>query len=57
MQSAPDGMAPPVFSRTRKQVIEAGRLEEPERLGHITYYRLDPQRMGENVVIPLGRAT
>jgi hypothetical protein len=51
------GMAPPVFSRTRKQVIEAGWLEETERLGHIKYYRLDPKRMGENVVIPLRRAT
>lgn len=51
------GMAPPVFSRTRKQVIEAGWLEETERIGHIKYYRLDPKRMGENVVVPLRRAT
>ncbi|MEU8936270.1 replication initiation protein, RepL2 [Streptomyces sp. NPDC048409] len=51
------GMAPPVFSRTRKQVIEAGWLEETERLGHIRYYRLDPRRMGEKIVIPLRRAT
>ncbi|MEV0244923.1 replication initiation protein, RepL2 [Streptomyces sp. NPDC050674] len=51
------GMAAPVFSRTRKQVIEAGWLEETERLGHIRYYRLDPKRMGENVVVPLRRAT
>ncbi|MEV6808953.1 replication initiation protein, RepL2 [Streptomyces sp. NPDC017405] len=51
------GMAPPVFSRTRKQVIEAGWLEETERIGHIRYYRLDPKRMGENVVVPLRRAT
>ncbi|CAL9327137.1 hypothetical protein SUDANB180_07619 (plasmid) [Streptomyces sp. enrichment culture] len=51
------GMAAPVFSRTRKQVIEAGWLEETERIGHIRYYRLDPKRMGENVVIPLRRAT
>jgi hypothetical protein len=51
------GMAPPVFSRTRKQVIEAGWLEETERIGHIKYYRLDPRRMGENVVVPLRRAT
>lgn len=51
------GMAPPVFSRTRKQVIEAGWLEETERIGHIKYYRVDPKRMGENVVVPLRRAT
>ncbi|MGJ5756551.1 cyclic nucleotide-binding domain-containing protein [Streptomyces puniciscabiei] len=51
------GMAPPVFSRTRKQVIEAGWLEETERIGHIKYYRLDPKRLGENVVVPLRRAT
>lgn len=51
------GMAPPVFSRTRKQVIEAGWLEETERIGHIKYYRLDPKRMGQNVVVPLRRAT
>ncbi|MGW1374473.1 replication initiation protein, RepL2 [Streptomyces sp. NPDC002446] len=51
------GMAPTVFSRTRKQVIEAGWLEETEKIGHIKYYRLDPKRMGENVVIPLRRAT
>ncbi|MER6075396.1 replication initiation protein, RepL2 [Streptomyces sp. NPDC001817] len=51
------GMAPPVFSRTRKQVIEAGWLEETERIGHIKYYRLDPKRMGENVVVRLRRAT
>ncbi|MFE7077061.1 replication initiation protein, RepL2 [Streptomyces sp. NPDC057620] len=51
------GMAPTVFSRTRKQVIEAGWLEETERIGHIKYYRLDPKRLGENVVIPLRRAT
>lgn len=51
------GMAPPVFSRTRKQVIEAGWLEETERIGHIKYYRLDPHRLDENVVVPLRHAT
>ncbi|MFJ4894995.1 replication initiation protein, RepL2 [Streptomyces sp. NPDC088788] len=51
------GMAPPVFSRTRKQVIEAGWLEQTEKLGHIKYFRLDPRRLGENVVVPLRRAT
>ncbi|MFF3503312.1 replication initiation protein, RepL2 [Streptomyces sp. NPDC003247] len=51
------GMAPTVFSRTRKQVIEAGWLQETERIGHIKYYRLDPRRLGENIVVPLRRAT
>lgn len=51
------GMAPPVFSRTRKQVIEAGWLEETGKIGHIKYYRIDPRRMGANVVVPLRRAT
>ncbi|KPI01766.1 hypothetical protein [Streptomyces mirabilis] len=51
------GMAPPVFSRTRKQVIEVGWLEETEKIGHIRYYRLVPKRLGEHVVVPLRRAT
>ncbi|MER5601978.1 replication initiation protein, RepL2 [Streptomyces sp. NPDC002265] len=51
------GMAAPVFSRTRKQVIEAGWLEETERIGHIKYYRLEPKRLGQSVVVPLRRAT
>jgi hypothetical protein len=51
------GMAPPVFSRTRKQVIEAGWLQETEKIAHIRYYRLDPKRLGERVVVPLRRAT
>ncbi|MFF4935314.1 replication initiation protein, RepL2 [Streptomyces griseofuscus] len=45
------------MARTRKQVIEAGWLEETERIGLIRYYRLDPKRMGDHVVIPLRRAT
>lgn len=51
------GMAAPVFSRTRKQVIEAGWLEETERIGHIKYYRLEPKHLGQSVVVPLRRAT
>jgi hypothetical protein len=51
------GMSAPVFSRTRKQVIEAGWLEESDRLAHIRYYRLSPKALGENVVVPLRRAT
>ncbi|MFF5499830.1 replication initiation protein, RepL2 [Streptomyces aquilus] len=51
------GMAPPVFSRTRKQVIALGWLEETEKIGHIKYYRITPGRLGERVVVPLRRAT
>ncbi|WP_217249311.1 replication initiation protein, RepL2 [Streptomyces sp. AC602_WCS936] len=51
------GMSPPVFSRTRKQVIEAGWLEETGKIGHIKYYRVDPKQLGENVVVQLRRAT
>nr|WTA00827.1 replication initiation protein, RepL2 [Streptomyces sp. NBC_00857] len=51
------GMAPTVFSRTRRQVVEAGWLEESERLAHISYYRLSAKTTGEDVVVPLRRAT
>ncbi|MGW2609456.1 replication initiation protein, RepL2 [Streptomyces mirabilis] len=51
------GLSPPVFSRTRRQVIEAGWLEESERLAHIRYYRLSPKATGESVVVELRRAT
>ncbi|MEU9314999.1 replication initiation protein, RepL2 [Streptomyces sp. NPDC048295] len=45
------GMSPTVFSRTRRQVIEAGRL------AHISNYRLSAKSAGEDVVVPLRRAT
>ncbi|MFF3959447.1 replication initiation protein, RepL2 [Streptomyces sp. NPDC001890] len=51
------GMSPTVFSRTRRQVIEAGWLEESDRLAHISYYRLSVKSTGEDVVVPLRRAT
>ncbi|WP_373308790.1 replication initiation protein, RepL2 [Streptomyces minutiscleroticus] len=51
------GMSPSVFSRTRRQVVEAGWLEESDRLAHIKYYRLSPKATGENVVVELRRAT
>jgi DNA-binding transcriptional regulator PaaX len=51
------GMSPTVFSRTRRQVVEAGWLEESERLAHISYYRLSEKSTGEDVVVPLRRAT
>ncbi|GHB57725.1 hypothetical protein GCM10010377_55970 [Streptomyces viridiviolaceus] len=43
--------------RTRRQVVEAGWLEESERLAHISYYRLSAKSTGEDVVVPLRRAT
>jgi hypothetical protein len=51
------GMSPTVFSRTRRQVVEAGWLEESERLAHISYYRLSAKCTGQDVVVPLRRAT
>jgi DNA-binding MarR family transcriptional regulator len=51
------GLSPTVFSRTRRQVVEAGWLEESERLAHISYYRLSAKCTGEDVVVPLRRAT
>lgn len=51
------GLSPTVFSRTRRQAVEAGWLEESERLAHISYYRLSPKATGENVVVPLRQAT
>jgi DNA-binding MarR family transcriptional regulator len=50
------GLAPPVFSRLRKQLIEDGWLEESGRPhGRIHYYRLAPKATGEQVVVPLRR--
>lgn len=37
------GMTPPVFSRTRKELVKLGWLEETGRIGQIKLYRLDPQ--------------
>jgi hypothetical protein len=51
------GMSPTVFSRTRRQVVEAGWLEESERLAHISYYRLSQKSTGEQVVVSLRQAT
>lgn len=51
------GMSPTVFSRTWREVVEAGWLEESERLAHISFYRLSVQGTGEGAVVPLRRAT
>lgn len=37
------GMTPPVFSRTRKELCEAGWLEETGKFGRVKLYRLSPQ--------------
>jgi DNA-binding transcriptional regulator PaaX len=50
------GMSPTVFSRTRRQVVEAGWLEESERLAHISYYRLSEKSTGEDVAHDRRRA-
>lgn len=50
------GMSPTVFSRTRRQVVEAGRLEDSDRLAHISHCRLSAKCTGEDVVILLWRA-
>lgn len=49
-------MSESVFSRTRRQLIDLGWLEESERLGRIRYYRLSPQMVGKPVVIRLPTA-
>lgn len=51
------GMSPTVFSRTRRQVIDAGWLEESDRLAHIRYYRLTPKATGQKTVVTLRQAT
>lgn len=40
------GMSPTVFSRTRRQVVEAGWLEESERLAHILPAQREVHRRG-----------
>jgi hypothetical protein len=49
---------PTVFSRLRRGLIKEGWLEESgPALGNIRYYRLSEKSTGEQVVIPLRRAT
>jgi DNA-binding MarR family transcriptional regulator len=48
-------LSPTVFSRTRKHLVEAGWLEECDRLGHIHYYRLTDKATGKEVVVHLRR--
>ncbi|MER7983349.1 replication initiation protein, RepL2 [Streptomyces sp. NPDC095817] len=45
------------FLRTRKQIIEADWLGQTEKLRLIKYFRIDPRQLGENVIVPLRRAT
>ncbi|MEU4489926.1 replication initiation protein, RepL2 [Streptomyces purpurascens] len=51
------GMSPTELSRTRRRVVEAGWLEESERLAHISYCRLSAKSTREDIVVPLRRAT
>lgn len=37
------GMTPPVLSRTRKELCEAGWLEETGKFGQVKLYRLAPE--------------
>jgi DNA-binding MarR family transcriptional regulator len=52
-------LAPTVFSRLRRQLVEDGYLEESpqHRLGNIRYYRATTKvwRGSRNVVVPLRR--
>jgi hypothetical protein len=49
---------PTVFSRLRRGLIREGWLEESgSPLGNIRYYRLSEKATGDQVVVPLRRAT
>ncbi|MEZ0095297.1 helix-turn-helix domain-containing protein [Streptacidiphilus sp. EB129] len=47
------GMTPSTFSRTRKQLVDAGWLELSEKFAHIAYYRLAPRALGESTVVQM----
>lgn len=49
-------MTPTVFSRMRRQLVEAGWLEQSDRFSNIVYYRLTPRATGEENVVPMRRA-
>jgi DNA-binding MarR family transcriptional regulator len=51
------GLTPTMFSRIRRQLVEAGWLEESGHFAHIKYYRLTSKATGEQIVVPLRRAT
>lgn len=40
------GWAPTVFSRTRKELIEAGFLEQHGKFNNVKYFRLTDQALG-----------
>ncbi len=40
------GWVPTVFSRTRKELIEAGFLQERKRTGNVRYYGLTAKALG-----------
>ena len=41
------GMKPPVFSRTRRELVEEGWLEERGSIGTVKVYRLSPNQIGD----------
>ncbi|WP_328335877.1 MULTISPECIES: helix-turn-helix transcriptional regulator [unclassified Streptomyces] len=41
------GMKPPVFSRTRRELVEEGWLEERGSFGQVKLYRLNPEKIGD----------
>ncbi|MFE2350257.1 replication initiation protein, RepL2 [Kitasatospora cineracea] len=48
------GWQPTVFSRTRKELIEAGFLEERKRVGNVRYYGLTTKAIGRKAkIVPL----
>ncbi|MGY5103017.1 replication initiation protein, RepL2 [Streptomyces sp. 900105245] len=51
--AATAGMTPPVFSRTRKELVAAGWMEETGRVGSVKLYRLAPAMFEEQS--PAGR--
>lgn len=47
------GMTAPGFSRTRRELVQLGWLEETDRAGNIRYYRLTEKGTGRQVVVQL----
>ncbi|GAA0464304.1 replication initiation protein, RepL2 [Streptomyces stramineus] len=50
------GWTPTLFSRVRKDLVEQGWLEEVDRVGNISVYRLGERTTGERRVVPLRSA-
>ncbi|MGW7256877.1 helix-turn-helix domain-containing protein [Streptomyces sp. NPDC054834] len=48
-------MTPTVFSRMRRQLVEAGWLEQSDRFSNIVYFRLTSRATGEENVVSMRR--